>query len=283
MADTEAPEPTAARRPRHPGLRVLGAGGPALVLVAVSLWEITLVARSARREPAPADWSALSAELHRRHHSGELIVFAPAWIDPIGRREVGDLIPIEMAGRMDAARYAALWEVSQGGARAAETADARRTWSQDFGRLTLSRWERTPADIATDFLAAFPAAKTSGGGAQVSLEEVGFEPHRCVRAVPRPDGTIDVTYPAVELGRELVGYVGLADVFTRRDIRDPGELAVAIDGAEVARVRAGVDDGWVRFAVKTAPSASARVVFTARAVGKNARDRRVCFAAEARR
>src|SRR5262245_51547744 len=154
MADTEAPEPTAARRPRHPGLRVLGAGAPALLLVAVSLWEIVAVARSARRAPAPADWSALSAELHRRHHSGELIVFAPAWIDPIGRREVGDLISIEMAGRMDAARYAVAWEVSQGGARARETEGARRTWSQDFGRLTLSRWERTPADVATDFVAA---------------------------------------------------------------------------------------------------------------------------------
>jgi hypothetical protein len=275
--------PAGPKRTSHPGLRVLGAGAPALLLVAVSLWEIVGVARSARRAPSPDDWSALSAELHRRHQAGELIVFAPGWIDPIGRREVGDLIPLEMAGRMDAARYAVAWEVSQGGARAVETEGARRTWSQDFGRLTLSRWERAPVDVATDFVAAFPAAKTTGGGAQVSLEEVGFEPHRCVRAVPRPDGTIDVAYPAVELGRELVGYVGLADVFTRRDIRDPGELVVSIDGAEVARVRAGVDDGWVRFAVKTAPSAAARVVFTARAVGVNARDRRVCFAAEARR
>lgn len=285
MADTEAPapEPTAAERPRHPGARVLAAGGPALLLVAVSLWEIVAVARSARRAPEPADWSALSAALHRRHQQGELIAFAPRWIDPIGRREVGDLIPIEMAARMDAARYAVIWEVSQGGARAPETAGAKRTWSQDFGRLALARWEKAPAEVATDFLAAFPGAKTTGGPAQVSLEEVGFEPHRCVRAVPRPDGTIDVSYPAVELGRELVGYVGLADVFTRRDIRDPGELVVAVDGAEVARVRAGVDDGWVRFAVKTTPAPAARVVFSAHAVGKNARDRRVCFAAEARR
>ncbi len=281
MADTEAPEPT--ERPRHPGLRVLAAGAPALLLVAVSLWEIVAVARSAHRAPGPADWSALSAELHRRHREGELVAFAPGWIDPIGRREVGDLIPIEMAARMDAARYGVIWQVSQGGAHSREVDGARRTWSQDFGRLTLSRWERTPVEVATDFVAAFPGAKTTGGGAQVSLEEVGFAPHRCVRAVPRPDGTIEVAYPAVELGRELVGYVGLADVFTRRDIREPGELVVGIDGREVARVRAGVDDGWVRFAVKTAPVAAARVVFTARAVGVNARDRRVCFAAEARR
>ena len=281
MAQDESP--AEAKPPSHPGLRVLGASAPAVLLVAVSLWEIVAVARSTHRAPAPGDWSALSAALHQRQRSGELITFAPAWIDPLGRREVGDLIPLEMAGRMDAARYAVVWEVSQGGARAPETAGGRRTWSQDFGRLTLSRWEKTPAEVATDFVATFATAKTTGGPAQVSLEEVGFEPHRCVRAVPRPDGTIDVTYPSVELGRELVGYVGLADVFTRRDIRDPGELVVAIDGAEVARVRAGVDDGWVRFAVKTSPAPAARVVFSAHAVGKNARDRRVCFAAEARR
>ncbi|HEU5058599.1 MAG TPA: hypothetical protein VFU21_18830 [Kofleriaceae bacterium] len=262
---------------------MLGAAAPALLLVAVSLWEIALVARSARRAADPAEWSALATALRSQHAAGELIVFAPAWIDPLGRREVGDLIPIDMAARMDAARYGVVWEVSQGGARAPETEGMARTRSQDFGRLTLNRYQRTPADVATDFVAAFPTAKATGGRAQVSLEEVGFAPHRCVRAVPPPDRTIEVAYPSVELGRELVGYVGLADVFTRRDIRDPGELTVTVDGAEVARVRAGVGDGWVRFAVATEPRAGARVVFAARAVGKNARDRRICFAAEARR
>jgi len=38
-----------------------------------------------------------------------------------------------------------------------------------------------------------------------------------------------------------------------------------------------------RFAVPTAPKKGARVVFAARAVGPRARDRRICFAAEARR
>jgi hypothetical protein len=279
MPDGDSPPE---KKVSHPGLRVARAAAPGLLLVAVSLWEIVAVARSPGRAPEPADWSALSAALHQRHAPGELIVFAPAWIDPVGRREVGDLIPIEMAARMDAARYGVVWEVSQRGARAPETAGSRRIWSQDFGPLTLRRYERAPVEVATDFVAAFPAAKATGGRAQVSLEEVGFEPHRCVRATPQPNGTIEVTYPAVELGRTLVGYVGLADVFTRRDIRDPGELTVSIDGAEVARVRAGVGDGWVRFAVDTAPKTGARVVFAAHAVGKNARDRRICFAAEAR-
>jgi hypothetical protein len=279
MADAESPAET---RTRYPGWRVARAGAPALLLVAVSLWEIVAV-RSSRRAPEPAEWSALGAALRQRHAPGELIVFAPAWIDPLGRREVGDLIPIEMAARMDAARYPVVWEVSEGDARAPETEGAKRTWSQDFGRLSLRRYQRTAAEVLTDFVAAFPTAKATGARAVVSLEEVGFQPHRCVRAVPAPNGTIEVSYPSVELGSELVGYVGLADVFTRRDIREPGELTVTVDGAEVARVRAGVGDGWVRFAARTTAKSGAKVGFTARAVGKNARDRRICFAAEARR
>lgn len=280
MPDGDSPPE---KKVSHPGLRVARAAAPGLLLVAVSLWEIVAVARSPGRAPEPADWSALSAALHERHAPGELIVFAPGWIDPVGRREVGDLIPIEMAARMDAARYAVVWQVSERGARAPETAGSKQTWRKDFGRLTLSRYERAAAEVATDFVEVFPSAKATGGRAQVSLEEVGFEPHRCVRATPQPNGTIEVAYPAVELGRTLVGYVGLADVFTRRDIRDPGELTVSIDGAEVARVRAGVGDGWVRFAIDTAPKTGARVVFAAHAVGPKARDRRICFAAEARR
>ena len=115
-------DPPPEKKVSHPGLRVARAAAPGLLLVAVSLWEIVAVARSPRRAPQPADWSALSAALHQRHAPGELIVFAPAWSDPVGRREVGDLIPIEMAARMDAARYGVVWEVSQRGARAPETA-----------------------------------------------------------------------------------------------------------------------------------------------------------------
>jgi hypothetical protein len=116
----------------------------------------------------------------------------------------------------------------------------------------------------------------------VRLEEVGFEPHRCVRVEPQPDQTVRVQYPGVRLGTRLVGYVGLADVFTRRDVHAPGALVVTIDGQPVAETRVGVDDGWVRFEAQTAPAERADVVFAATAVGVGAHKRLICFAAEAR-
>ena len=90
-----------------------------------------------------------------------------------------------------------------------------------------------------------------------------------------------MSYDAVPLGREIVGYVGLADIFTRRDVREPGRLTIRVDGKEVARVGAGVDDGWVRFVAPTEPGL-AQVEIELTAVGPGARDRRICFAAEAR-
>ena len=263
-------------------LRVLSAGGPALLLLAVSLWEIVAVASASERAPEEEDWNAVSAELRARHRPGELIVFAPDWLDPVGRQVLGDLIPIEMAARMDAARYPVVWEISTRGAGAPEVAGGEPVLEEEHGALTLRRYERPAAEVVTDFVDAFARARTAGARARVSLEEVGFEPHRCVRVVPPPGRTASVTYPRAELGRELVGYVGLADVFTRRDVREPGRLTVKVDGRPVAEVTAGVDDGWVRFAAPTAPG-TAEVVFEATAVGPGARDRRICFAAEARR
>jgi len=251
------------------------------------LWEMASVSREKERAPADAEWRALAAALRAERRPGDLILFAPGWIDPLGRHYLGDLISLEMAGRMDAARYAVLWEVARGDARAPETAALEPVASRHFGgELALRRYRQAPVEVVTDFADRLAAAEVGGRYRErpsARLEEVGFAPRRCVRVVPDPDQTAFIRYAGVELGRELVGYVGLADVFTRRDVRDPGRLVVSIDGRQVADVTVGVEDGWVRFAAPTAPSLGAGVEFAATALGPRARDRRICFAAEARR
>jgi hypothetical protein len=142
--------------------------------------------------------------------------------------------------------------------------------SQDVGGVTVRRFERAPAVVVSDVLA-------SGQGGAVTLAEVGFEPHRCIQVVPAPGRPQRITIP-MQLGTRLVGYAGLADVFTRRDIRAPGSLAVEIAGTQVAAVHPGVDDGWVRFEAATTPG-PADVTFVASA---DAPQRLICFAAEAR-
>jgi hypothetical protein len=274
------------QRPARPGWRRIGLGlGPALVLALVALWELVAVGRAGADVPDDAAWAAAAAAVRAAHHDGDLIVFAPRWIDPVGRLHLGDLIPLAMAGRMDAARYGTIWELSIRGARAPETAGLTAASTEAHGGVVVRRFVREPAVVLTDFVEAAPRAETEGrrtSGPKVLLTEVGFEPHRCVQVEPPPDGTVKVVFRGARLGKELVGHVGLADVFKRRDVRDPGQLELLVDGASAAKVRFGVDDGWVRFAAPTRPTEAAEVVFAVTALGPRARDRLICFAAEAR-
>ena len=242
---------------------------PAVLLVLVSLWETVAARRDATSVPDDAAWSAAEQVVRADYRPGDLLVFAPRWVDPVGRLHFGDLISVEMAARMDAARYGRIWELSIAGRRAdaPEVAGLHPVLDRDVGGIEVRRYERAPAVVLSDVFAKQPG----------TVAEVGFEPHRCIQLVPAPGHPQTLTLP-MRLGTKLVGYAGLADVFTRRDIRAPGTLAVSIGGREVARVSPGVDDGWVRFEAATTPG-DADVTFTASA---DAPQRLICFAAEAR-
>lgn len=251
---------------------------PALAILVLAVWEVFATRAVPARVASDADWAAAEAEVRAGWQAGDLIVFAPRWVDPVGRLHLGDLLPVDVAGRMDAARFGRIWEVSIRGARAADTRGARVTSSRAHGGVRVRLLEQTPVRVRTDFVAAFAAARSEGAGAGPILEEVGFQPHKCIRIEPPAGGSGKLTWPAAELGSKLVGHVGLADVFTRRDIRGPGKLEVLVAGKPVATTVVGVDDGWVRFEAATTPG-PAEVTFIASA--KDPR-RLICFAAEAR-
>jgi hypothetical protein len=252
------------------------AGVPALLLVVVALWEIVAVQCNAHSVPDDEAWERAAAALREAHHEGDLIVFAPAWADPVGRLHLGDLIPVAMAARMDAARYGQIWELAIRGAHAPEVAGLEAKTATNFGGVMLRYYERTPAIVVGDLLDHVADLRSDGVKPTLELAEVGFTPHRCLQITPPPNGKVSITIP-MQLGTKLVGYVGLADVFKRRDIRTPGELDISVGGAS-AIVKPGVDDGWVRWELATKPG-QADVTFVAKAVSP---DRLICFAAEAR-
>lgn len=281
---TDAPEP-----PKGARWRPLIGLVPAALLAVVSVWELSAAQSAGDDVPDDAAWTKASVTVRARHQPGDLIVFAPRWLDPVGRLHLGDLLSVEQAARMDDARFPVVWELSIRGARAPESRGRKATFRTTIGGLRVRRLTRPPAVVTTDFVEHFKGqrrqVKVEGrpaGSPRVVLEEVGFTPRRCIRVEPRPDDTVALSFKDVTLGTSLVGYVGLADVFTRRDIRDPGRLQISIGGEEVAGVTFGVDDGWVRFSAKTEPMRGAEVTFRATAVGARARKRLICFAAEAR-
>lgn len=254
---------------------------PAVVLVVVALWEIFATRAAATSVPGDQSWSKGAEVVRAGYQPGDLIVFAPGWVDPVGRMHLGDLIPIDVAARMDAARFARIWEVSIRGARSPDTAGLQPTMVTEAHGIEIRKYERAPVEVLADVRDRVATATVLKGGRGPSLEvaEVGFAPHRCIQVVPTPDIPMQITFPGVPLGTQLVGYVGIADVFTRRDNRAAAQLEVEIGGRVVARARAGVDSGWVRFAGTTTPG-TADITFVARSAGAN---RLICFAAETRR
>jgi len=266
--------------------RLLAGVLPAVLLAAVAVWEVIATVRAGHDVPGDDAWDRAAAAVRADHRSGDLIVFAPDWVDPVGRLHLGDLIPVDMAGRMDADRYGRIWELSIRGARARDTAGLEPVWSQRFGGVTVRRFERTPVEVITDLVATLPAVTK---GARVELEEVDFAPRRCVAVSPGPGRTAELRWPTAELGGQLVGYVGLADVFTRRENLFPARLEVAVAGGAATTVEVGADEGWKRFAVATTPG---RAEVTIRATDltptswkppPGTRQHIICFAAEARR
>jgi len=271
----ESPEPPPVSAPPPAWLAV-----PALALVLVAIWEIVATLRAPSGVPDDAAWKDAAAAVRAGHQPGDLIVFAPAWADPVGRMHLGDLIAIDDAARMDAAKYGRIWEVAIRDAHAPDVAGLAPVASSEHAGVAVRRYERTPVTVLADLRAALPTAKIEGGTARLVLAEVGFAPHRCIQAVPSSaTQPLRITFANVPLGAQLVGYVGIADVFTRRDVRAPGDIEVEVGGAVIARARAGVEDGWVRFAATTTPgSAIVSILVRSQAAG-----RLVCFAAETRR
>lgn len=253
---------------------------PALLLVAVALWETCATPRYAAAVPEDKAWAKAAELVRAGHEPGDLIVFAPPWIDPVGRLHLGDLIPVDMAARMDAARYGRIWELSIRGERAPETAGLKPEFDETIAGIAVRLYTRTPATIVSDLRDALATARVEGPGRPtLELTEVGFEPHRCIQVIPPAKGSVRITFPQLALGSELVGYAGLADIFTRRSPRGPGTVVAEIDGKQVARLDVGVDDGWVRFAAPTTAGPH-DVTFVLSATDPN---RLICFTAEARR
>jgi hypothetical protein len=249
---------------------------PAVLLVVVAIWEIVATRCQATGTPGDDEWAQAAALVRREYKAGDLIVFAPQWADPIGRLHLGDLIPLEAAGRMDADRYGRIWEVSIRGAVARDVPRIPPA-VEHLGPVTVRRYERAPATVVGD-LVDMP-------GVRADLVEVAFEPHRCMMLSVPPDGMRFVVKD-MPLGTQLVGYIGIADVFTRREERSAVRVAVEVNGAWQTEVVAPIDE-WVRFTATTTPG-TAEVAFIAwwqtppPPSDKPPPLRKVCIAMEAR-
>ena len=259
----------------------------AALLLALVVIETGAAVLARSRVASEADWQAAAATVRAGFRPGDLIVFAPAWMDPVGRSYLGDLMPIEMVARSDTDPYGRIWEVSIRGARAPETASAEREFEHDQGLVRVARWKNSapaPVTVRYDFTAhlaealvtqlpvdgrgderpCFQEPRDDDAGFGCASTHVGrrtleidYRPRRGV-LVPVDQRLITrLEYRSVPLGGTLVGYTGLHDYYARKNTDGPVDFAVYIDDEPVHRARTGNADAWKRFAIDTSRYAGA--------------------------
>ncbi len=268
-----------------------------VALVALVETGTALTARS--RVATDADWEAAAAEVRGDFRAGDVIAFAPAWVDQIGRAHLGDLVTVEMAGRSDADRYARVWEVSIRGAHAPDAAGARLVHESRHGNVRVALWEKPATPVVYDFTANAADARvlrgeqpcfgdpTHGwlcGGQRVERRtlEIDYRPRRGFE-VPADRTPTTLGFTEVPLGGALVVYAGLHDYYARKSADGLVDFSVDIDGVEKLRARIGNDDGWRRFDVDTRALAGGRHSVTFHVSAANPAWRNFGFHAEARR
>lgn len=133
---------------RRPGLRA--------VLVAVPLLGVGELAAHlyfAARPPDAAQWAALAPAVAAFRHSGELVVVAPRWADPLARAALGDeVFPLRDVARPDTTRYATAVELSILGESSGELAGWREAQRSQVGPFLLRRLDNPrPAHVVYDF------------------------------------------------------------------------------------------------------------------------------------
>lgn len=258
--------------------------------------------------PAAADWRAAAARLATTRRPDEPVLFAPLWVEPIGRSHVRD-IDLELLLLSDVDRYRRVFEVSTRGARHPWLAGEKPASTWHFGGVRLSLFERQePARVLFDFTRKIREAQVSRIGAQVArcpwdgqrrrfrcdpargwnsvgphLAEVGHRPYRCIFAHPVEGHVMRISFPAADIGSSLVGYTGIDDFENRKRADAEVLLKVLVGPRQVGAIRHQNGWPWHRFTLDTKEMAGQTHPVSFEITADRAFARTFCFAAESRR
>ena len=251
----------------------------AALIALVALVETGAAVTARARVASDGDWAAAAAEVRAGFGPGDVIAFAPAWVDPIGRAALGDLVTVEMAGRSDVDRYARVWEVAIRGARSHDSDGARLVRATQHGRVQVALYEKAATPVVYDF--TDHADALVGGRYERRTLEIDYQPRRGILV---PAGAQPTTYEWREapLGGTLVVYAGLHDYYARKSADGVVDFRVDVDGVPKLTERIGNNDGWRRFALDTRALAGTRHTVTVRVSAANPAWRNLGFHLEAR-
>ena len=100
------------------------------------------------------DWLAARDAMKAEAKPDDLVIFAPFWADPLGRRWFGEeLAGIKTEGRPDESRFPRAFEVGIRGAHREELEGWKRVSERQAGKITIGIYENpSPSKVLTDIV-----------------------------------------------------------------------------------------------------------------------------------
>ncbi len=223
---------------------------PLIALAATALFALseTAAVRFFSAPPAKgASWQAASAYVHKHFRKGDLILFVPEWIDPVGRKFMGDLLTLDQVSRPDTDTYGRIWVVGPRGRHAPLTARRHPRLSKHrlFGRLDVRLFEQKPVTSVYDFYKQVRKAQVAlldkkgtivercpwsetrrrhqcragWNNVRRKLAEIDYHLRRCIYAHPHEGRILRISFAHATLGSRLVVYTGLDNYASRYKAR----------------------------------------------------------------
>jgi hypothetical protein len=178
----------------------------------VGVVELALHVKQTTIDVVPdADWLAAREAVKAERKPGDLVIFAPFWADPLGRKAFGDeLAGLEHEARPDESRFARAFEVGIRGAHRTDLEGWKKLSEKQLGKVTVALYGNpSPVKVLTDVL-----DRVSPEHMSVSRVQNGAEsPCAWQRGPGQPGGLGVPQGPAVPGSKFVCGggaYVGLA-------------------------------------------------------------------------
>ncbi len=260
-----------------------------VLIAAVAVFELVAHPMIGAATPSDQSWEAAAAFVRARYQPSDRIVAAPAWVDPIVRNQLGDLISLRMAAPPDTAGIDRVWELS---IRDARGRDEPALLEQEFDGVRLRMWSLPGDELIYDFVqeisrakvelvgvdhskaCSWVAARQAPGGLErgpmtprerfvcdprrpwlwvgaTVLADLALQPRRCIWQHPAGPDPVRVTFTDVPLGDHLLIHGGIDYQAERRRVHAPVTLRVWINDQMAAELVHRDGDGWSGLEIDT--------------------------------
>ena len=237
----------------------------------------------------------------------EPVLFAPHWVDPMGRRHMGESLKLKMLTLSDVDRFPRVWQMSIRGKRHPWLKGLAPSKTWNVGQVKVEIFDRKPATVLFDFTRSLlKSARVERQGHKLTRcplsngrfrcdpkqswnwvgphrAEVGHRPYRCIFAHPVDRQVMRVKFPSVRLGSSLVGYTGIDDFENRKKAKLAVLLTVNVSGKVLGSVEHRNEWAWRKFSLDTSRYTGQTHEVTFEVAARGAFARTFCFSAEARK